>query len=159
LERARSDCSSCGTGTLLETLAGQIALALERVHFVEVAQDALVRMESERLRNGLLSALSHDLRTPLTVLAGLADSLPLAGPPLPEAQAEIAQAIRAESLRTSILVSTANIVCRGGQAQRNGSPWRKWWGHRSRHWPSRWRGTSWSSTCRPTCRCWSSTAC
>jgi two-component system, OmpR family, sensor histidine kinase KdpD len=90
---------------MLETLAGQIALALERVHFVEVAQDALVRMESERLRNSLLSALSHDLRTPLTVLAGLADSLPLAGPPLPEAQAEIAQAIRAESLRTSILVS------------------------------------------------------
>ncbi|MBW8370878.1 MAG: two-component system sensor histidine kinase KdpD [Thiobacillus sp.] len=90
---------------MLETLAGQIALALERVHFVEVAQDALVRMESERLRNGLLSALSHDLRTPLTVLAGLADSLPLAGPPLPEAQAEIAQAIRAESLRTSTLVS------------------------------------------------------
>lgn len=90
---------------MLETLAGQIALALERVHFVEVAQDALVRMESERLRNGLLSALSHDLRTPLTVLAGLADSLPLAGPPLPEAQAEIAQAIRAESLRTNTLVS------------------------------------------------------
>jgi two-component system sensor histidine kinase KdpD len=90
---------------LLETFAAQIALALERVHFVEVAQDALVRMESERLRNGLLSALSHDLRTPLTVLAGLADSLPLAGPPLPEAQAEIAQAIRTESLRTSTLVS------------------------------------------------------
>jgi len=90
---------------LLETLASQIALALERVHYVEVAQDALIKMESERLRNGLLSALSHDLRTPLTVLAGLADSLPLAGPPLPQAQAEIAQAIRAESLRTSLLVS------------------------------------------------------
>ncbi|MBU2641445.1 MAG: two-component system sensor histidine kinase KdpD [Thiobacillus sp.] len=90
---------------LLETFAAQIALALERVHYVEVAQEALVRMESERLRNGLLSALSHDLRTPLTVLAGLADSLPLAGPPLPEAQADIAQAIRTESLRTSILVS------------------------------------------------------
>jgi two-component system, OmpR family, sensor histidine kinase KdpD len=89
---------------LLETLAGQIALALERVHYVEVAQDALVRMESERLRNGLLSALSHDLRTPLTVLAGLADSLPLAGPPLPQAQAEIAQSIRVEALRTSSLV-------------------------------------------------------
>ncbi len=89
---------------LLETFAAQIALALERVHYVEVAQEALIRMESERLRNGLLSALSHDLRTPLTVLAGLADSLPLAGPPLPEAQAEIAQAIRAESLRTSTLV-------------------------------------------------------
>lgn len=90
---------------LLETFAAQIALALERVHYVEVAQEALVRMESERLRNSLLSALSHDLRTPLTVLAGLAESLSMAGPPLPAAQAEIAQAIRAESLRTSTLVS------------------------------------------------------
>ena len=104
---------------LLETLAGQIALALERVHYVEVAQDALVRMESERLRNGLLSALSHDLRTPLTVLAGLADSLPLAGPPLPQPQAEIAQAIRAEALRTSGLVSNLLDMARlqHGQVQ------------------------------------------
>lgn len=102
---------------LLETFAAQIALALERVHFVEVAQDALVRMESERLRNGLLSALSHDLRTPLTVLAGLADSLPLAGPPLPLAQAEIAQAIRTESLRTSILVSNLLDMARLQEGQ------------------------------------------
>jgi len=90
---------------LLETMAGQIALALERVHYVEVAQDALVRMESERMRNSLLAALSHDLRTPLTVLAGLADSLELAGPPLPPAQAEIAQSIRSAALRTSTLVT------------------------------------------------------
>jgi two-component system sensor histidine kinase KdpD len=102
---------------MLETLSGQIALALERVHFVEVAQDALVRMESERLRNGLLSALSHDLRTPLTVMAGLADSLPLAGPPLPEAQAEIAQAIRAEALRTSMLVSNLLDMARLQEGQ------------------------------------------
>ena len=102
---------------LLETLAGQIAIALERVHYVEVARDALVRMESERLRNGLLSALSHDLRTPLTVLAGLADSLPMAGPPLPPAQAEIAQAIRAESLRTSTLVSNLLDMARLQEGQ------------------------------------------
>jgi two-component system sensor histidine kinase KdpD len=89
---------------LLETFAAQIALALERVHYVEVAQEALVRMESERLRNSLLSALSHDLRTPLTVLTGLADSLSLIGPPLPKAQAEVVQAIRAECLRTTTLV-------------------------------------------------------
>ena len=35
--------------------------------------DALVQMESERLRNSLLAAISHDLRTPLTALVGLAD--------------------------------------------------------------------------------------
>src|SRR6202166_5193829 len=44
---------------LLDTFAALIAIALERVHYVEVAQDALVRMESERLRNSLLAALSH----------------------------------------------------------------------------------------------------
>src|SRR5580704_9679357 len=53
---------------LLDTFAALIAIALERVHYVGLAQDALVRMESERLRNSLLAALSHDLRTPLTVL-------------------------------------------------------------------------------------------
>lgn len=102
---------------LLETMAGQIALALERVHYVEVAQDALVRMESERMRNSLLAALSHDLRTPLTVLAGLADSLELAGPPLPPAQAEIARTIRSESLRTSTLVTNLLEMARLQQGQ------------------------------------------
>ncbi|HUL95964.1 MAG TPA: DUF4118 domain-containing protein, partial [Usitatibacter sp.] len=48
-----------------ETFAALTAIALERVHYVDVAREALVKMESERLRNSLLSALSHDLRTPL----------------------------------------------------------------------------------------------
>jgi len=52
----------------LDTFAALAAIALERVHYVEVAQQALLRMESERLRNSLLSALSHDLRTPLAAL-------------------------------------------------------------------------------------------
>ncbi|WP_410498523.1 DUF4118 domain-containing protein [Chitinibacter sp. S2-10] len=56
---------------LLETCASQIALSLERVHYVEVAQDAIVAMETERLRNSVLSTVSHDLRTPLTTLIGM----------------------------------------------------------------------------------------
>lgn len=59
----------------LDTLARQIAIALERVHYVDVAQQAVVQMESERLRNTLLAAISHDVRTPLTALIGLAESL------------------------------------------------------------------------------------
>ena len=89
---------------LLDTTAALIAIALERIHFISVAQDAVVHMESERLRNSLLAALSHDLKTPLTVMAGLADSLNLAGPPLAPAQADIAASIREEALRTSTLV-------------------------------------------------------
>ena len=92
----------------LEALAALIALALERVHFVEVAREATVHMESERLRNSLLGALSHDLRTPLTVLVGLAESLLLPsrrqGDALDPERRETAEALRDEALRTSILV-------------------------------------------------------
>jgi len=90
---------------LLDTFAALIAIALERVHYVEVAQDAVVQMESERLRNSLLAALSHDLRTPLTVLVGLAESLALTKPPLSPAQLETAEAMQDEARRMSTLVS------------------------------------------------------
>ena len=58
---------------LLQACASQIALALERVHFVEIAQQTQIAMEGERMRNTLLSAVSHDLRTPLTSILGAAD--------------------------------------------------------------------------------------
>jgi two-component system sensor histidine kinase KdpD len=90
---------------LLDTFAALIAIALERVHYVGVAQDALLQMESERLRNSLLAALSHDLRTPLTVLVGLAESLARTAPELSNVQMETAQAIQDEARRMSTLVS------------------------------------------------------
>ncbi len=89
---------------LLDTFAALIAIALERVHYVGVAQDALLKMESERLRNSLLAALSHDLRTPLTVLVGLAESLTLTVPPLSSEQVESARAIQDEARRMSTMV-------------------------------------------------------
>ncbi|MEJ8675759.1 DUF4118 domain-containing protein [Chromobacterium amazonense] len=89
---------------LLETCAAQIALALERVHYVEVAQDAIVAMESERLRNSVLSVVSHDLRTPLTTMLGLANMLNSPNLP-PEQQADISQSIQDEAMRMNKLVT------------------------------------------------------
>ena len=90
---------------LLDTFAAVIAIALERMHYVGVAQEALLKMESERLRNSLLSAVSHDLRTPLTVLQGLADVLAMNHPPLAAAQLEAAETMQEEARRMSALVN------------------------------------------------------
>lgn len=90
---------------MLDTVASLVAIVIERLHYVEVAQEALLRIESERLRNSLLSALSHDLRTPLTALVGLSDSLAMALPPLSARHKETAEAIRDEALRMSSLVN------------------------------------------------------
>ena len=94
----------------LDTLARQIAIALERVHYVEVAQAAVVQVESERLRNTLLSAISHDVRTPLTALVGLAELLKqsLAASPTAvsgDAPADIANAIAQQTMQLSALVT------------------------------------------------------
>ncbi|ABM38897.1 DUF4118 domain-containing protein [Polaromonas naphthalenivorans] len=89
----------------LDTLARQIAIALERVHYVDIAQQAVVEMESERLRNTLLAALSHDVRTPLTALIGLAESLQRSQPPLEPQQAGMAQAMAQQARQLNALVS------------------------------------------------------
>ncbi|MDO8651638.1 MAG: two-component system sensor histidine kinase KdpD [Undibacterium sp.] len=92
----------------LDTFAALAAIALERVHYIEVAQDALIHMESERLRNSLLAALSHDLRTPLTSLVGISESLTMSTPALSSAQLQMAHALHDETLRMSALV--ANLL-------------------------------------------------
>ncbi|MFZ2266751.1 MAG: DUF4118 domain-containing protein [Azonexus sp.] len=89
---------------LLEALASLIAIAIERLHYVEVAQATQLNMLSERLRSSILSALSHDLRTPLTALVGLADSLSLIKPSLPDAALETAQAMHEQAARLAGLV-------------------------------------------------------
>lgn len=65
--------------TLLSAMAAVVTTAIERIHFVEVAHASTLDMQTERLRSSILSALSHDLRTPLTVLYGLADALACSG--------------------------------------------------------------------------------
>ncbi|WP_201210509.1 DUF4118 domain-containing protein [Rhodocyclus purpureus] len=89
---------------LLQALASLVAVTVERLHYVEVAQRTELEAAAERLRSSILSALSHDLRTPLTVLVGLADSLSLCAPALPAPALETALALREQAERMARLV-------------------------------------------------------
>jgi two-component system sensor histidine kinase KdpD len=64
---------------LLETFATQAAVAFERDRLARQAGESRVQVEAEKLRNTLLSAISHDLRTPLAAVKG-ATSLLLSSP-------------------------------------------------------------------------------
>ncbi|MGE5385107.1 MAG: DUF4118 domain-containing protein [Betaproteobacteria bacterium] len=64
---------------LIEAAASLVAIALERLHYVEAAQTAEIGAAADRLRASLLSALSHDLRGPLTALRGTAETLAMTG--------------------------------------------------------------------------------
>lgn len=89
---------------LLTTIASLVAIAIERLHYVEVARETELAMASERLRGSVLAALSHDLRTPLTALVGMADTLAMAEPKLPAPHAETAAALRTRAKRLATMV-------------------------------------------------------
>ena len=90
----------------LETFAAQTALALERARLAEEAQSAQVRVETERLRNSLLSSVSHDLRTPLAAITGAVSTILQDG----------ARARRRHAARA------AGIGARGGRAAEPAGP-------------------------------------
>lgn len=61
--------------SLLESVAQQIGLALERLHMEQRLRETEKLEESERLHQTLLNSISHELRTPLTALIGFASAL------------------------------------------------------------------------------------
>jgi two-component system sensor histidine kinase KdpD len=79
---------------LLDTFAGQIGLALERARFADAAQASSLAAERESLRNTLLASISHDLRTPLSVMVGAASTLTERG--------EVLDALKRRQLAASI---------------------------------------------------------
>jgi len=91
---------------LLETFAGQVAVAIERAKLAEVAVQSSLAAERETLRNTLLSSISHDLRTPLAVMAGAGSALARHGATLDEAtRLELARSIETTAREMSELVS------------------------------------------------------
>jgi two-component system, OmpR family, sensor histidine kinase KdpD len=59
----------------LDVLCRQVAVALERTRLAEEAKQSALRARTEEMRSSLLSAVSHDLRTPLASITGAATSL------------------------------------------------------------------------------------
>lgn len=64
---------------MIETLARQVALALEVERLESESLHAQMEAETERLKTSLLSSVTHDLQTPLSAIMGSADSLAAVG--------------------------------------------------------------------------------
>ena len=91
---------------LLDTFIRQIAQALTRVRLAEQARKSQLQMETERLRNSLLSSISHDLRTPLATIVGCASALAENDAELSaKDRGDLCAAIYDESRRMSALVN------------------------------------------------------
>ena len=89
----------------LETFANQTALAIERAQLADEAQHAEVRIETERLRNSLLSSVSHDLRTPLATITGAASTILENGTRLDaQTRQDLLESVREEADRLARLV-------------------------------------------------------
>ena len=87
------------------SFASQAALALERVTLSKQAERAQIQAETERMRSSLLSSVSHDLRTPLAVIAGATSSLVEGATTLdPAVRVELAQTAYDEADRLNRLV-------------------------------------------------------
>lgn len=82
-----------------------LKIARQRLHYAELAHKHHVQMEAERLRSSILSSLSHDLRTPLTVLVGLTETLHLQGKTLSPAQQDMVDAVHDQAVRLADMVT------------------------------------------------------
>jgi two-component system sensor histidine kinase KdpD len=71
---------------LLDALADQAAIAIERIQLVADVDQARLAAEADRLRSALLTSISHDLKTPLAAVVGAAGTLRDYSRDIPEAQ-------------------------------------------------------------------------
>jgi two-component system sensor histidine kinase KdpD len=97
----------------LVTLADQTALALERARLAMQTARTEAREDSQKLRNALLSSLSHDLRTPLTGIRGAAETLASAGDALdPATRADLLDSITQDTTRMGKFLANITDMAR-----------------------------------------------
>ncbi|OYV41551.1 MAG: histidine kinase [Acidocella sp. 20-61-6] len=97
----------------LATLADHTALALERARLAMQTARTAAREDSQKLRNALLSSLSHDLRTPLTAIRGAAETLATAGEALDQAtRADLLASITQDTARMGKFLANITDMAR-----------------------------------------------
>lgn len=89
---------------LLDAFASQVGSAVERVVAEHEATSVQVEVESERVRNVMLSSISHDFRSPLAAIAGAADTLEERFAPASNEGKELIRSIKTEASRLARLV-------------------------------------------------------
>jgi two-component system, OmpR family, sensor histidine kinase KdpD len=93
----------------LDAFARQAAFALERALLAREAEASAVRAKTEEMRSSLLSAVSHDLRTPLATITGAVSTLRDRSAELPRRERdELLSDIQEEAARLERLV--ANLL-------------------------------------------------
>lgn len=105
---------------MIEAVAHQLVVALDRLQFSRESQEAGLRVEREKLRSSLLSSVSHDLRTPLASIEGAAGILAEKGT-LDSDSRELAETVREEAERLGRLVRNLLDMTRveGGAVELN----------------------------------------
>ena len=89
----------------LESFVNQTAMAMERVMVAKEAHEEHLKAEAQNVRNTFLSSVSHDLRTPLAVVAGAASTLLEKEASLaPQARLELLQTIHEEADRLERII-------------------------------------------------------
>jgi len=100
------DAYNTETVELLEAFATIAASALERAQGAELVEKTMIEAESEKLRNILLSSVSHDLRTPLAAITGAASTLLIeSGKISEEYRKELLRSIHEEGARLARMVT------------------------------------------------------
>ena len=107
--RGERDAPTPAESRILRAFGDQLALVLERDRLLRAATGAEVYRQTERLRQTLLAAVSHDLRSPLAAIkANVTDLLDAEVRRTDEEQREVLEEIDSEAERLNALI--ANLL-------------------------------------------------
>ena len=116
--------------SLIVAMISQCAMSIERGFLIDEKQSAQLEIETERIRNAVLSAVSHDLRTPLAVIGSAASTLMEHGDRLDSrARTEMAKIVTDEAKRLSDLLKSLLDITRlqsgGLRVNRDWEVWKR----------------------------------